>query len=56
MYQLTKRDATFSQETADRINKDYPGAATVLDGKCFVEDEYWEYCQKYVEDNCNIKK
>ena len=55
MHQLTQRDATFAHETASRINKDYPGSATVLDGKCFITDEHWEYCKQYVLDNCKIK-
>lgn len=54
-YILTRKDAKFAQETADHINKSYPGVATVENDCCVITDEHWKYCQEYVEIHCNCK-
>lgn len=54
-YQLTIKDEHFANKTADHINKKYPGTAWVEKGCCFTTGEYYEYCQQYVIENCNIK-
>jgi len=44
-----------AQRIAFDINKGYGEVAIVVDGCCFVTDEYWIYCQNYVLDNCCLK-
>ena len=59
--QLTdSMDIGAAQKTAENINKDYPGVAMVsaakLTGWCvYIKKTYWEYCEKYVRENCRIK-
>ncbi len=52
-------DINYCINLSHEINKDYPNSARVeaTGGKFVVtiSDEYWNYCQEYVKENCKIK-
>lgn len=55
----THENITFCMKLEERINKDFPGAATAV---CKVEtihveitDDYYEGCEDYVQANCRKK-
>ncbi len=55
-YQLTDvRDAKFAKAVADKINKDFPGTATTVNGYCFITGLHWASCKAYVQHYCKIK-
>ena len=49
-------DTDFAEETARRINKDYKDQAIVKDGACYVTEDYFDYCKRYVLNYCKIKE
>lgn len=50
-----KNDEAFAIETANRINKSYPGSAKVENGQCLITEDHYKYCKNYVLTNCKIK-
>lgn len=54
-YAVTVKDKKFAIKTAERINKSYPGVATVINDRCLITEEHYKWCKKYVEEHCRIK-
>ena len=55
-HQLTNKHNKFSQEVADRINKDFPGTANASGGICWILKEYWDKCVAEVLEIQKVRK
>ena len=51
---ITYRGRKLAEETAARINADYPGTAKVEDECCYITADHYEYCKNYVLTHCAI--
>ena len=52
---ITILDRQFAQREANRINKAFPGVAKVIEGVCYLKQDYYDDCCSHVQENCEIK-